>query len=263
MTHIRAANPLEAFDAFNPQLTIAPEHPWYADIESFFDPARYGLRDALHRRIVPNKFNDQFDKPFRSVGVVGHRGAGKTTLVRSAIAKLKDQHQFTPIVIDALAVLDQSDFAFADVILTLVNAVVAELERVGATIPDDELQLVRLWFADELLSKAQSTTLQGDVTTSAELSSGIPLFAKLMAKLSAIVRTDSQTRREIRQHIEREPRELTRRANLLFDAAARAFGTQQLLIVIDNLEKINNRNLVDAAILRRADELHGLRATLI
>lgn len=259
MSHLRAKTSRQAFDAFDWQRQIAPDHAWYADIEGHFDPDRYGLRDALLRRIIPNELTEQF----RSVGVVGHRGAGKTTMVRSAIAAASHEYAFASVTVDALASLDEGDFGFADVLLTLVNAVAAHLDREKASIPDSDLKLFHTWFSEELLSRTQTSSAQGSIETSAQASGGIPLFARLTAKLAAIVRSDSQTRREIRQVIERDPRELVRRANMVFDAAAKALDAKQLLIVIDNLEKINNRALVDTAILRRADEFRSLRATLI
>jgi hypothetical protein len=154
----KAVNPRDAFDAFDPQTQVLPNHQWYSDIERFLSSDRYGLRDPLLRRILPRKLTERY----RSVGVVGHRGTGKTTLVRSAVATLEAEHGCASVIVDALASLDVSDFTFADFIVTLVNAVVGALDAARASVPEDQLKLFRLWFAEELLATSQSKRLRAN-----------------------------------------------------------------------------------------------------
>jgi hypothetical protein len=52
------------------------------------------------------------------------------------------------------------------------------------------------------------------------------------------------------------------RANDFLDAAARALG-KRLVVVFDNLEKVSNRKLVEAAVLQRSYEIRSLRLSTV
>jgi hypothetical protein len=201
------------------------------------------------------------------LGVVGHRGSGKTTLVRRAMDELAGRGLHA-VFVDALAAFDQGDLSFADVILVIARAVVNGLNEATVDIPTAQLELLKLWFAEELLTETHRQQILASVETEAAASGGVPWLARLTAKITAALKADNEYRREIRRRAERDPDDLVRRANQLLDAANDALSRKhgerrRLVVVVDNLEKLADRRQVDAAVLRRAESLRQLRCHLV
>jgi hypothetical protein len=251
----RAATPADAFWTFDPLALVRPGDPWYCNLDDYFDRHHYGFANDLKRRLTPP------DARFMHVGVVGHRGTGKTTQVRRVTSELRAGT--VSVFVDAIATLDQADFTFSDLLLVVVESVVARLKEAKVDIPQEEAELVRLWFAEELLTEEHRNSIIGTVETEASAKGGLPWIASLAAKLTAQLRSDNVYRQEIRRRAERDPNDLLRKVNRLLDAATKALNAERLLVVVDNLEKIDNRNLVDAAVLRRAEDLRRLRCDLV
>lgn len=84
MRQIQATSPAEAFDTLGPFAIVHPGDPWYADLEARFDHRHYGLVAPLVRRLSPRPTAREYEH----IGVVGHKGSGKTTLVRKAMEEL-------------------------------------------------------------------------------------------------------------------------------------------------------------------------------
>ena len=258
---IRATTPAEAFWTLDPFALINPGDPWHSEIEARFKPSRYGLVSQITRRLMPNPAAP----PYVHIGVVGHRGTGKTTQVRKAMVGLA-RVGVHAVFVDALAAFDQSDLSFTDVMLVIADAVVGGLGE-DVEIPAAELELVKLWFTEELLTETHRKELLGTLETEAKVSGGLPWLAQLTAKVTAVFKSHNEYRQEIRRRAERDPSDLIRRVNLLLDAAAAALTRKldartTLCVVVDNLEKLTDRRQVDAAVLRRAEEFRQLRSHL-
>ncbi len=263
MQQVRATNLDDAFWTFDPFAVIRPSDPWYVPLEQYFDREHWGFVLQLERRLTPK----QVGPDFVQLGVVGHRGSGKTTQVRQVVESIAD-HQVRAVFIDALVAFDQSDLTFSDLLLVFARSVLEALVAAGAELPGDEAEHLRSWFADELLEESHSREILGSVTAEAKARGGIPFIAELAAKLTATLKSDNVYRRSIRQRAERDAGDLLRRMNLLLDKATEALaakvgGCKKLILVVDNLEKLVDRQKVDAAVLRRAEEIRGLRCDLV
>ncbi len=263
MQQIRAQTPAEGFYTLDPFLLVNPNEPWYCDLSQYFD---------VHHYPVLRLF-DKFFKPpvtlrlerFIHIGLVGHKGTGKSTLIRQATQGL--QPDIVTTFVQSLGVFDQSDLTFSDVVLVIVKTIADYLEKEKIQLPLPEYNLVKNWFTEELLTTTRSKEIFGELTTQAEVGAKLPFIAAFMAKLTATIRSKSDYRTEIRERAERDSNELIRNANLFIDAATQALKTaglgQTFLVVFDDLEKITNRALVDAAVLRRAEELRRLRCHIV
>lgn len=258
MRQIRGETPGEAFDTLDPFALVGPDDLWHCDLESKFEPARYGFGAQLARRLRTRRTGPDFVK----VGVVGHKGTGKTTQVRKVMADLR-QERIYPVFVDALTSLDQASLSFSDIILLLANSVVNGLSHANAEVPRDEFELPKAWFTEELLTETHRSEILGKLQAEASASAGIPFLAKLTAKLTAVLKSDNEYRQEIRRRAERDPVDLLRRANQLLDAGSIALEDQKIAIVVDNLEKLGDRKQVDAAVLRRGEDLRQLRCHLV
>lgn len=142
----QAKNPSEAYWTLDPFAVVKPGDPWFTDLERLVPREHYGVAHKLERQLAMRPGRPEFVH----VGLMGHAGVGKTTLARSALAKLASDG-IAPVFIRSLEAFDQSDFVFSDLILVLAEAVIRELGERGEQIAGERLEAVRRWFADEIL----------------------------------------------------------------------------------------------------------------
>lgn len=86
----RAEDATDAFWTLDPLTPVSPSDLWYTDLEGHFPDHSYDFVAPLVRRLTPPPQSPQF----QHVGVVGHRGVGKTTSVRKAMGSLETRHGF-------------------------------------------------------------------------------------------------------------------------------------------------------------------------
>lgn len=261
MAELVRANTLEeAFDALDPFALVKPSDPLYADIEAELPREHYGVSEELKRHFRSIRKR----RRWQHLGIVGHKGTGKTTLVRKAMADLRSEGLMA-VSINAQIVIDQGEFTFADMILVIARSVIACLADQQIEIDGEIVDHLQRWFAEELLEESQRKQISGAIEGSIRAENKLALLAAFSTKLTAALKSDNEYRRVIRSHAERDPLDLLRRMNMLLDAAHRALAPrqQQLCVVFDNLEKIDDRELVDRAVLRRADEFRALRCHLL
>ncbi len=261
MTELVRANTVEeAFDALDPFALVKPSDPFFADIEADLPREHFGVSEELkrHFRAIRKR------RRWQHLGIVGHKGTGKTTLVRKAMAELRDQGVMA-VQINAQLAVDQGGFTFADMILIIARSVIGWLADQRIDLDAELVEQLQRWFAEELLEETQSKQISSAIEGTAGAENKLALLAAFSAKLTASLKTDNDYRRIIRSRAERDPLDLLRRMNLLLDGAHRALEArqQQLCVVFDNLEKIDDRELVDQAVLRRADEFRALRCHLL
>lgn len=244
-----------ASQALSPLHLVRPDHPWYVNLDALLPAEHYGVTRKLHALFEESS-------GWLHMSVVGHGGSGKSTLVRQAMVGLA-RRGIMPIYINAEESFDQVDMTFADVVLVLVEAVVRTLVDEAQTIRLDprRLELVRSWFATEIVGESHRKELVGELQTSAGAKVGLPMIAGAAARISGALRSDNVYRTDIRRRVERDPRALVVHANQLLDGVHEALAErkQQVCVVFDNLEKIREREQVATAILRRADDLRRLR----
>lgn len=257
-TQWRAANAADAFWTLDPLAPVSPGDPWYAELESHFPDGSYDFVTPLVRRLTPPPQSASF----QHVGVVGHRGVGKSTLVRKAMGLLEQRHGFCALSIDVEATLDQGDFTFPDVLISVVQAVAAALRAAEVPLPAAELELFRRHFAEELLTDEHVRTISGPIAAQGKAADSVPFFAELMTKVTALLRSDNLYRQHLRSQVERDPRAMLERVNVFLDAAAQALG-KRLVLVFDNLEKVSHRKLVEEAVLQRSYELRALHLSTV
>ncbi|KIG11934.1 Type II secretory pathway, ATPase PulE/Tfp pilus assembly pathway, ATPase PilB [Enhygromyxa salina] len=259
-TFQRAKNTEEAFRALDPFALIKPGDPRFADFDAILAREHYGVSSNLKRH-----FRGILQDPqWMHIGIVGHKGTGKTTLVRKAMTELRSEGVMA-VQIDAMLELDQGNFTFADMMLVVARSVIACVQDQNIEIDGALVQLIMDWFAVELLEEEH----RKEITAAAEAKVGsgpaLALLAEISATVTAALKSDNVYRQMIRRQAERNLAELVARVNALLDGVHAALEPrrQQLCVVFDNLEKFDDRTLVDRAVLRRADEFRQLRCHLL
>lgn len=257
---VRATTVEEAFDALDPFALVKPSDPFFADIEADLPREHFGVSEELkrHFRAIRKR------RRWQHLGIVGHKGTGKTTLVRKAMAELRDQGVMA-VQINARLAIDQGGFTFADMILIIARSVIGCLAEQQIELDAELVGHLHRWFAEELLEETQSKQISGAIEGTVGAENKLALLAAFSAKLTASLKSDNDYRRVIRRRAERDPLDLLRRMNLLLDGAHKVLEArqQQLCVVFDDLEKIEKRELVDQAVLQRADEFRALRCHLL
>lgn len=249
-------------EQLDPLHTVNPDHAWYTDLDALLPPDLYGVTAKLEGLFRAH----QADTRSLHVGLVGHGGTGKSTLVRQAMAGLRDRG-ILPVYVNARESFDHLDMAFADVLLVLTEAVVQALaydtNTLTSIVDPTQLELARAWFLDLLGEDSDRAELFGELDSGANLD--LPLVAGLAARIKSTLRSNNPHRAAIRMRASRDPDALVHGANVVLDAMQEALGggRRRLCVIFDSLEKIDDRQQIDLAVLRRADELRRLRCHVI
>ena len=257
---VRARNSTEVTWSLDPFTIVKPHDPRFADIEKDLPREHFGVSEPV-RRI----FGDPKRAPGQvKFGIIGHRGTGKSTLIRKAMDDLRPLG-IMPVLVDALTSVDQTNFGLADFMLVVVRSVIAELEAQQISLEPDVVATTYRWFADELISEQSRKQIEASIETSASAGVGFPSLAQFSAKLASALKTDNEYRVEIRQRALRDVNDLLHRVNRVLDGAHAALAQrkQQLCVVFDNLEKVIDRELVAKAVLVPAQEIRELRCHLV
>lgn len=254
-----ARSSTEVVRTLDPFEVIKPHDPRFTDIEKDLPREHFGVSGPISLR-----FGGQTKPGAVKLAIIGHRGTGKSTLVRKTMDDLR-RFGVMPIMIDALTSFDQANFGLADVMLVIMRSVIAELAVQQIEIDPSLIDSTYLWFAEELVSRSSSQQIQTSIEADTGIGVGIQKLAHFAAKLAGAIKHENQYRVEIRERAARDINELTRRINRVLDGAheALAHRKQQLCVVLDNLEKITDRELVAKAVLLPAQELRELRTHLL
>lgn len=193
----------------------------------------------------------------------GHRGGGKSTellRLRDALAKPPEgEDKFFVVYFEAdQEDVDVNDVDFPDLLLAIIRQVGKALrERV-----QEELRPIWLArFVDDL-----KRFLGSEVEFEK-----LELDAKI-AKFTAAIKSSPDARLEIRKALEPNVSNLIQAANNLLDEAVirlRAKGYRDLILIIDNLDRIVLRNLEggitthERLFLNRGAQLHALRCHVV
>ncbi|UOG91093.1 MAG: AAA family ATPase [Candidatus Thiothrix sulfatifontis] len=177
----------------------------------------------------------------------GHRGSGKSTELLRLKKELQSRNFFA-IYIDVEELLDLADLDYLDVLLSIAKQTEEELRKSDIALNDELLENLGKWFEEKIIENGQSNELSAGLKTQIEAEAKIPFFAKLMASLTAEIKTASSRRITTRQKLEREQAVFIERLNfLLLDARSKVQkrGHKDIVLIVDGLEKIHYRILDD------------------
>src|SRR5690606_40322140 len=105
------------------------------NLEKLVPREHYGIAHKLKRQLGRGPGRPEFVH----VGLMGHAGVGKTTLVKNALAELAGSG-VTPVYINALEAFDQSDYVFSDLMLVLAEAVIRALADMQLAVAVEQLE---------------------------------------------------------------------------------------------------------------------------
>lgn len=208
--------------------------------------------------------------------ISGHRGCGKSTELLRLQKELLDERYFC-VYFDVGEPLDLADISYIDVFISMVEAVVADLNASKIDFDAKYVETLLNWFNDKVINEQISqNNIDGGIKASAEVNNGLPLFAKIMASFTGEIKHSSTKRETIRREVEKKASEFILQINEFFSAVARTLHNgkgnknyKDLVIITDGLEKIIYRNYEDGnnshtdLFIKHADQLKALRCHVI
>ncbi len=248
----------EATNALN--LGALPaESPWRVDLS----PGRGRDATAPLERLLMRTPGDQFIR----AAFVSHRGAGKTTELNQLMARLETEGDlpYTCIYFQANVELDANRFAIEDLLLVMARVVEQKMrEELGISLPPAKLGEIEEWFASAVVEKVMGREFVGEIRTQAEAQTGVPLVARLLARMTALVKTESEYRERIERQLRKYPGALTNAINAFLDCVRTKLAGEdrRLLIIVDNMDRYAP-SIIDPVLIQDADRFRELHANIV
>ncbi len=221
----------EAYQATDPR-PLASGDPYFVDLSK----ARDSRATEHLRRMIENCDPGHCS----AIAFSGHRGSGKSTELRQLQAALGKSCFI--LYLDVNEFLDAADVDYTDLFLLLSRRLLDELREQHVSLSPGLLSAVEGWFKSVTKEDEESLTLSAGVSTEASAGVEIPFIAKLLAKLTADVKSGSSRKKTTREELDRYFSGLLANTNTLLAAASEALHdagkADQILILVDNLDRL-------------------------
>lgn len=231
---------------------LTPDDPRWLDLS-----AARGDRAALK---LLRRFEDKPPGEKLHMLFASHRGAGKSTELIRLQSELGARYRCLYFV--ANVQMDANQVEVEDLLLVLAQGIESTMREMGRPIPAELLERVSQWFSKIIQTTAWGEDAAVGVEAGLKAETGVPLFAKLFANVSALFRVESKHREEVKNELKKFPGSLLDSVNLLLDAAEQQLDGQELLVLIDNLDRYPPA-VVDALLVRNGDRIRRLRCNMI
>ncbi len=211
--------------------------------------------------------------------ISGHRGCGKSTELLRLVNDLKNK-KFLVVYFAADEDLDIGDLAYTDLLMAIIKRLVRTLEDEGIQIDRRLEKSITTWFAEVIYKEEKEKEISSILKADLELGvstptlMSLPLFAKILAKITGQVKTSKKIREEVRSTLDPQVSQFIDRINEFIQAALPEIKKKRyrdLVLVIDNLDRIvlrvleasTGRTTHDALFLDHAEQLKALDVNVI
>ena len=230
--HLTPATTLkDAWNAFDPR-PVESGNPYFVELT-----AARGSQATLN---LKKMIGFCAENRFASIAFTGHRGSGKSTELLHLQKELNTS--CFSIYVDVVEFLDVFDLDYTDLFLLVARRVIDELSAAQVQLNSNLLKGVEDWFRSVTKESEESVSLSAGIATEAKAGIEIPFVARLLAKLTADLKTGSSTKVKTREDLDRYFSGLVANTNLLLTAAAQALHDSRrpsrILILFDNLDRV-------------------------
>jgi hypothetical protein len=244
--------PLQVLQNLNWDDPVTPDDPRFVDT----DAARG--EDIQHRLMRKFGYDQSSNRLFaaatKHVLLFGPIGCGKSTELLRLQATLRTTQVLYPITLNLRNEVDINNLQYADMLMALATAVVAELEAKNIAIPAKALGQLRNWFKEHVETQEGIKELSVEIQSEISGEVGIPFLAKLMSRLTGKFKNSSNYKDSLRTVIRNSFTQFVDAFNALIHAAEDSIKTrglgERLLLIVDGTDKIT---LADAQRLFVAD----------
>lgn len=212
---VQAQNLRDAFNAFDPTHPLRDE--WY---ERFYVERPQGTEKLLNDLLADERATTKWL-------FTGHRGSGKSTELIRLCEALKDRYFTVYYTVEDS--LNMADIDYKDVLLSLGSQLYAAAKEQKVRLSKRLLENLEGWL----------TTTIKEVEMAGEAGAGVEAKADFFF-LNIFSRLQSQTttRQQIRTQMESTLADLLEAINAIVKAIREKRGGQQVLVIIDGLDKV-------------------------
>ncbi len=246
------------------------------------DPTPLAAGDERYTDLAPGRGNDgnavaqcqrrivRSERPLVQL-FAGHRGCGKSTELQRLQNALEEADYFVAYI-EAHTDIDLEDTEPTDILLSVIRSLDLSLRDAGIEVNEKYLEEFTGWFAEVVLEKTQRTEIEAEVRSEAEVSGGVPLFAKLLARFSGWIKTGTESKKQVRHRLDPQLSQFLSRGKLFVDQARVAVqkqGKKDIIIIVDSLDRIALKTLKDGRtshevlFIERGDLLNGLYCHMV
>lgn len=230
----------DAYDACHPETPLEFNDSRYVDLTQARGGENFAQRMAERvRRTKHPNFLQQL--------ISGHRGCGKSTELLQLQTRLQGDNFFT-VYVDVEEVLDLGEIKYLDLLFSLAKAIEEKSRREQLNINSRLLDELERWFGEYILAEDHKLELESSLKSEFSLEPKLPMLARILASISAQIKTASSRREELRLRLKRELTVFIDRLNVLIGEvrrSARAKGFIDLVVIVDGLEKMQYREEKD------------------
>ena len=215
------------------------------DIYHLFNPDKVLLNDDLEKYYVEIEQNEINIKDLQirlELGLetrepikllfTGHRGSGKTTTLNRLVSNL--DKRFFIVHYNVFDLLDHNDVTYIDVLFSMLTKILEKAENDEIDLGKTLLKRVDNWGSSIVKSKTHEKGVESGV--------GLKIHLHLL-EIMGRMKSETTTRIETRKEIEPRVSELV---SIINDTISEIEKTgEQVLIIIDNLEKIDPEKALD------------------
>ena len=189
----------------------------------------------------------------------GHNGSGKSTELRRIRNDLDAPDAYCVVFADAAQELDVNNLRYQDVLLHLAGKLMERLEKDGVGMEQVHLRKLQDWFHERVENRAETEVFAQEIRAGVEAGAGIPGLAKLFARVSNALKTNSTYKVELRRTLQNYFTDFSEAFNHLIESAEEAIRdagkARGILFVIDGTDRLSG----DDARAFFVSDVHQLR----
>ena len=172
----------------------------------------------------------------------GQRGSGKSTELRHLRNKLHTDDGYYVVLADATKELNVNNLRFVDVLLHLAGRLAKQLVDDGVEIEHEHLRGLDRWFCERVESRGSTKEFAREAKAGFEGELGVPGLAKVFAKCSDAIKTNSTYKDELRLALRNNFIDFTNAFNHLIEVAqSRLSGNgRRILFIVDGTDRLDS-----------------------
>lgn len=250
------------------RVPIGPDHPFFTEFKDvrgdyaesefykyiFIDPRDYSYYNT--KRVSKS-----------IVFVAGHRGSGKTSEIRKWIKNIENPKGFYCIVCNIDEELDMNDVEYVDIMILQLEKLSRKLRHDGIEIEQSIFEDMGNWFAQRIKEMNSKDISEIVIETETKLGWGLPKFIEMFTKLKASItgRTENTeiVRRVIKNNFTPLAAKFSRFIEEVILILRKNHKADELLFVIDGIEKTNSPNLRKKIILEESNRIQQLKVNVV
>lgn len=194
----------------------------------------------------------------------GQRGSGKSTELRHLRNQLHTDDGYYVVFADATQELDVNNLRFVDVLLHFAGRLATQMVDDGVEIEHEHLRGLDQWFCERVESRASTRQFAQEARAGFEGELGIPGLAKVFAKCSDAIKTNSTYKDELRLALRNNFIDFVNAFNHLIEVAQCRLsgGRRRIVFIVDGTDRLGSDN-ADAFFRSDLSQLRQIRGLFV